>query len=191
MKARSLLAVAMAATILAALPLAGCASSSGTSTASPSPSATATPPPTPAQVMTTYLARAKKVQAKYMRLYDEMKRVNNAHVAWDSTWKATGHKLAKLAKQQYGLETAWALIEPPKGLAAAHRAYGKNMALNRRWYQLASYCFKWKYDMSPGSSYGKQLDALDSKASDAYDTYRLAVSVKAHQLGVKIPWKWK
>ena len=191
MKARSLLAVAMAAIVLAALPLAGCASSIAPSTASLSPSATASPPPTPAEVMTTYLARAKKVRAKYLRLYNEMKHLNNSHVTMDSTWKATGHKLAKLAKQQYRIETAWALIEPPKGLAGAHRAYGKNMALNRRWFQLASYCFKWKYDMSPGSSYGKQLDALDSKASDAYDTYRLTVSVKAHQLGVKIPWKWK
>ena len=141
--------------------------------------------------MSTYLARAKRVRAKYMRLFNEMKHLNNSHVTMDDTWKATGHKLAKLAKQQYPLETTWALIQPPKGLAAAHRAYGRHMALNRRWFQLAAFCFTWKYDMRPGSSYGKRLDAMDSKAGDAYDTYRLAVTVKARQLGLKIPWKWE
>lgn len=44
--------------------------------------------------------------------------------------------------------------------------------------------------MSDTSTHGKQLRAFVSKANDAFDVYRLALTVKAKQLHVKIPWKF-
>jgi hypothetical protein len=82
------------------------------------------------------------------------------------------------------------LITPPKGLAAAHNAYGKSIEENRKMYALESYCYINQFDMSAYSMYGKQLTALLNKGNDEWETYRLAFSVAAAKLGVKIPWKW-
>ena len=133
------------------------------------------------------------MRARYVSVRDQMDRISRrqAHRYADSTWPPVGRKIAKLAKRLYAVETDWALVTPPKDLLAAHKAYGKSISLNRKWYELEAYCYVNEYDMSGSSIHGKQLHALVSKADDAFDVYRLALTVKARQLHVKLPWKFK
>ena len=94
--------------------------------------------PTPKEEFSAYLQQAKVVRAKYMSVRDQMDRISRkqAHRYADSTWPPAGRKIAKLAKRLYAVETNWALITPPKDLLAAHKAYGKSISFNRKWYEL-------------------------------------------------------
>jgi hypothetical protein len=164
---RKLLVVAITALVALGV-IAGCgtaATSTGTSqSASPSPKASPTPP-TEAQVLTSYLKQCKKVRAAYNKVMNRCEKLKS---------KALDREARKL----YGIETRWALINPPKGLAAAHKAYGLSIRYNKRSYQ------EWTYGNYSSSN------RYSDKASEQFDTYHLALTVVAKRLHVKIPWKW-
>ena len=143
-------------------------------------------------MLTAYLVQAKRVRAEYFSLRGQIASIEkHAHNTADSSWPAAGKKIERLSKKLYAVTTDWATIPPPQGLGlAAHRAYGKSIYLNQKYWQLEAYCLVNKRDMSDYSAYGKQLIALNNKANDAFEQYRLALTVRARQLGVKIPWKW-
>ena len=187
--------VILASVLLLVVVIAGCGSPTVNTSVQPTPTPTVTASPiapTPTQVMTAYLAKAEPVRARYRRLVHQMDRIvaTQAHSTADSTWAPVGRKIGSIAQKLYGVETRWALITPPKGLAAAHNAYGKSIEQNRKMYALESYCYVNQFDMSAYSMYGKQLTALLNRGNDEWETYRLALSVAAAKLGVKIPWKW-
>jgi hypothetical protein len=152
--------VILASVLLLVVVIAGCGSPTVNTSVQPTPTATVTASP--------IAPTPTQVMTAYLAKADPVR----------ARYRRLVHQMDRIVATQAHstADSTWAPVGRKIG-SIAQKLYG----VETRWAQL---------DMSAYSMYGKQLTALLNKGNDEWETYRLALSVAAAKLGVKIPWKW-